>query len=546
MERRQDYQGWSGNTCPLSNRVSEKSITSLRLHVEPSSSEPTSLPTAALAGLLAAFEQATGWQLRYEQAPPGIGEAWSATIEAERTNGADGGRLVLAPPAPASNAAHEGPQPIDFRRARPLALSIAGLVREVAALKQELRQREAELAAGVPVVARPADEPHLAERLEKVLKSGAEAVGCQAAGLYLLDEATSELKLRAAYGLPPERLLAPARPLRGAMADLEALVGHAVVLEDTSLLPHWRCPEDVPAAVCVPVSSPTMPLGTLWIFSEETRDFTPQETNLLEIIAGRLAADLEREMLIAAGTKSKRRERQFDAAHEWQADRLPHIAPLLDDYELAGWNEPAGELAGEFYDWSILPDGRLLLAIGEAEGAPLEASLSAASLHMTLKSHAAYGHSAAELLNRVNESLVAASPGEQRASLGLVLLDPQDGRLELALSGQAAAIVVSGEQRLITTTDEPPLGVLAEAAYSADVTTLAPGDALILVSSGARQAAAGEKRPTGEPAIAALVQEQRHDPAAAIARQLRERLSADGDAESDRTVVVLKRRSRAV
>ena len=162
------------------------------------------------------------------------------------------------------------------------------------------------------------DEQHLAERLEAVLKAGTEAIGCQAAGLYLLDEATSELKLRAIWGLPEERLLAPARPLRGAVADLEALVGHAVVLEDTSLLQHWRCPEEFPAAVCVPVSTPSIPLGTLWVYCDESRDFSPEQTNLLEIIAGRLAADLEREMLLAAGTKAKNRDQQLEIAVRWQ------------------------------------------------------------------------------------------------------------------------------------------------------------------------------------------------------------------------------------
>jgi serine phosphatase RsbU (regulator of sigma subunit) len=526
--------------------MTEKTPPSLRLHVEPPASEPSALPSPALASLLAAFETATGWQLRYEQAPPGLGEVWSATIETDRVTGTDAGRLVLAAPAPSAEETNDGSQPIDFRQVRPLALSIAGLVREVVALRQELRQREAELAAGVPIVARRAEEPHLAERLEAVLKSGAEAIGCQAAGLYLLDESTSELKLRAVFGLPQERLLAAARPLRGAMADLEALVGHAVVLEDTSLLPHWRCPEDFPTAVCVPVSSPSMPLGTLWVFSEEQRDFTSEETNLLEIVAGRLAADLEREMLVAAGTKAKAHERQFDAALQWQADRLPQVAPLLDDYDLAGWTASAGGLSGQFYDWSVLSDGRLLLAIGEAEGSPLAASLHASSLQMAIRSHAAYGHAADELVTRVNESLVAASPGEERSSLGLVLLDPQSGRLELALAGRAAAMIVSGDERLVTTTDEPPLGVSADAAYSADAITLAPGDVLTLVSSGARRAALGEMQSTGEPAIAAVVQEHRHDSAAAIAQQLRQRLAEDRSAEGDQTVVVLKRRGCAV
>src|SRR5262245_44568210 len=250
--------------------------------------------------------------------------------------------------------ADESRSAVELAQARPLALALGGILGEVNRLRRALWEREAELAAGVPVASRPDEEPHLAERLESVLKGGAEAVGCQAAALYLLDETTTTLKLRAAFGLPPERLLAAARPLRGSVADLEALVGHAVVLEDTSLLPHWRCPEDFPAAVCVPVSSPTTPLGTLWVFCNQHRDFAPEETNLIEIVAGRLAADLEREMLLATGAGAKRIEQQLDAAARWQADRLPCVAPLLDDYEIAGWTRQAGMIGGDFHDWAVL------------------------------------------------------------------------------------------------------------------------------------------------------------------------------------------------
>ena len=55
--------------------------------------------------------------------------------------------------------------------------------------------------------------------------------------------------------------------------------------------------QDYPAAVCVPVSTPTMLLGTLWVFCHKRRDFNDRETNMLEVVAGRLAADLERETL---------------------------------------------------------------------------------------------------------------------------------------------------------------------------------------------------------------------------------------------------------
>ena len=107
------------------------------------------------------------------------------------------------------------------------------------------------------------------------------------------------LQLRASIGLPTERQSQPPRPLKGAVADLEMLLGHAVALERASAFGPWRVPEEFASALCVPVSSPSAPLGTLWFFSDHPRDFTDRQTNLAEVIAGRLVAELERMTLLA-------------------------------------------------------------------------------------------------------------------------------------------------------------------------------------------------------------------------------------------------------
>jgi len=524
----------------LPKLVTSHQATPLRLHVEEHPDEQLSSSIPQIAPLCSAFEKATGWELRYEQSPAGLGEAWSTTIEA---HGQQAGRLILAAPRlREGGTAHA--TGIDLHQARPLALAIGSLLTEISRLKQAVWQREAELAAGVPVAARPNDEPHLADRLEAVLKGGAEALGCQAAGLYLLDEATSELKLRAMWGLPQERLLAPARPLRGATADLEALVGHAVVLEDTSVTPNWRCPEEeFAAAVCVPVSSPSIPLGTLWVFSDEARVFSPEQTNLLEIIAGRLAADLEREMLLAAGTKAKERDRQLESAARWMSDRLPSITPLIDDYEFSAWTQQSGSVGGDFHDWSVLSDGCVALTVGDAEGELFEAALGAASLHYAIKAHAGHKHSASDLLSRVNESLITTSPGDQRASLGYALLEPESGAVELALAGAAAAIVVGSEDRVVTTTDTPPVGEISDAAFQQDCLVLKPGEALVMISGGVRAAVDGAGLRIGEAAIASHVARHLRESADGLVARLRRLLDQDGQAGNDLTVLVVKRRS---
>jgi phosphoserine phosphatase RsbU/P len=515
------------------------------LHLEaPDDQPPLHLPQ--LESLCQAFERATGWTMGYDQGAGALGEAWSATIDDGR--GQTAGRLVLsaAPPCrandgPRSKSGESPLQPIDLQAARPLALAVGGLLGEVNRLRRALWLREAELAAGVPVTSRPATEPHLADRLESVLRGGAEAVGCQAAGLYLLDENTSSLKLRACWGMPRERLLAPPRPLRGAVADLEALVGHAVVLEDASLLPHWRCPEDYRGAVCVPVSSPSMPMGTLWLFSDEPRDFAPEETNLAEIIAGRLAADLEREMLLVAGTEAKSRDRQLEAATRWLEGRLPSVEPLLDDYQVAGWTQLAEGLGGDFHDWSVLPDGRLAVAVGDSQGGYLEGALGSTALQAALKSHASYRHTAEQLLARVNETLWTSSPGEHRASLAYALVEPDSGRLELGLAGEAAAIVIRGEDWEVFTPEAPALGQGSECRFSRMQSELMPGSVLLLISSGTRAAIDAAGLRIGEAALASLVSRHPRDSAAGLLGRLRRLLDHEGQLHDDLTVLVVKR-----
>ncbi len=172
--------------------------------------------------------------------------------------------------------------------------------------------------------------------LKRCSGAGAEALECQAAALYLLDAGTSELKLRASWGLPHSRLLDAARPLRGAAADLEALLGHAVVLDDPATFDFWRVPEACGAAVCVPVSSPTTPLGTLWLFAAERREFSDAQTNLLEVIAGRLSADLEREMLLGEINSLRVANLPAPAAPPVARVTLPS-RPNLEGWDIAGW-----------------------------------------------------------------------------------------------------------------------------------------------------------------------------------------------------------------
>jgi hypothetical protein len=447
----------------------------LRLHVEEVPfGRIAPVETAAVAAVLAAFPPVTGWQLRCEEAAGSADDVvWTLPLDAV---GPPQRRLVLVRDAASLTGAA-----LPLERIQPLAQAVGELIEEVHRAQATVWQREAELAAGIPVTLRPDEQQQLAYRLESVLRGGAEVLGCDAAALYLLDDATSCLKLRAAWRLPKSRFLEPPRPLRGAVADLEALVGHAVALEDTALLPHWRVPEDFPAALCVPVSSASTPLGTLWFFAQQTRTFSPQQTHLAELVAGRIVSDLEREVLVREGLRERQTDRARQLLQQWQDEQRPRVPPLVDGWQVAGRLVGDDPLSGGFYDWCVLPDGRIALAVGQADGPSVEASFTATTLQVALKSHAAHPHDARQMLDHLNEALWTCSTGNRFAALAYAIIDPETGSLEYAAGGDMDAFLLRPRGGEVLSADNPPLGADPDTFFTQSTHQLEAGAALVLM-----------------------------------------------------------------
>jgi len=168
--------------------------------------------------------------------------------------------------------------------------ALAHFVGDAYRWQHALRQYEETQAATVNVVS----TQRSGESLLLLLKESAKLADFCAASLYLLDAQHKALKIRSCWGLPEERLLDPPKPLHESLADVEAILGQIVVVNEDYLLETWQVPEDFPMAVCLPVMTQQSIWGTLWLFSDQRRDCTEHELGLLDYIAGRVAAELEK------------------------------------------------------------------------------------------------------------------------------------------------------------------------------------------------------------------------------------------------------------
>jgi phosphoserine phosphatase RsbU/P len=468
--------------------------------------------------------------------------SWSAPVNPGQ--GTSPGQLTLG----SVDGESQSP-PVEFDAARSLASAIGGMMEEILQLRRALVEREAELAAGVPLVPHPEEPEHLADRLQAVLRGGAQAVGCHAAAMYLLDEATSKLKLRSCWGLPLDRLTAPARPLKGAVADLESLLGHAVVLDDTPMMHHWRAPEEFAAAVCVPISTSTTILGTLWMFSSVKRDFAATQTNIVEVVAGRLAADLEREMLWQEGFAAAAIKKQIAAAERMQRNQLPTIAPLLEHWDLAGWTEQAGALGGDFHDWFCLSDGLLAVAVGHAMDHGIPAAIAASGLKAALRAHGQYYREAQQTLKRLNLTLWTGSAGDQHATLFYGLIETATGRICTAAAGHPGALVIRSDGWDSLTQISARLGEGPESIYEQTGYEMKPGETLAIFTDGALETPGIDGKPLGEVGMAKLLHALHGRPAAEMATILRRQIESyaissrkSSTISRDRSILLVKRK----
>ena len=243
--------------------------------------------------MLRVTRQTTGIDIRFIRAGGSLPENIEAfpIFPVESNCGKNAGHLVIY-------GLSEPEVHVSDREIEAFAASLANLLGDAYRWQWALRQREADQASDIPITCRVRHEDEFADLLREQLKHAARLVRCQAAALYMLNKDSTLLKLRAAWGLPEEKLLDPPRALRESLADMESMLGQAVIVNDEFLLETWNPPESFPTSVCVPVASETLVYGTLWFFSCNEKDFTTEELAVLEISAGRIAVEIEKSALV--------------------------------------------------------------------------------------------------------------------------------------------------------------------------------------------------------------------------------------------------------
>jgi hypothetical protein len=179
----------------------------------------------------------------------------------------------------------------------------------------------------------------------------------------------------------------------------------------------------------------------------------------------------------------------LEIAREIQQAMLPRTAFQAGGIDAFGMTRPANAVGGDFYDIIPLPDGRVLLALGDVAGKGSPAALLMALLLAMMRTLVDEGLEGAALLARLNTQIVKHAPASRFITLFVAVLNPSTGDLVYVNAGQNPPLLrrVRGSYERLRE-GGIALGMFEFATYTAGRAELAPGDVLVMYSDGITEA----------------------------------------------------------
>ena len=175
--------------------------------------------------------------------------------------------------------------------------------------------------------------------------------------------------------------------------------------------------------------------------------------NAITLLAsGLIAAAVAREVrkhvqaaLREAETKRKLEAVQHDlqVARSIQQSLLPKETPTIKGFDIAGWNRPADDTGGDYFDWKTLPDGRVIASLADVTGHGIGPALLASVCHAYARSAFSTALDLPTALERINEDIGADLTPGRFVTFVAALCCPGCGDIKVLSAGHGPIFVYS-------------------------------------------------------------------------------------------------------
>lgn len=209
-------------------------------------------------------------------------------------------------------------------------------------------------------------------------------------------------------------------------------------------------------------------------------------------VAGMIAGEIRKQVEAAVREAETRRqlesvEHDLSLARSIQQSLLPTVEPQIEGFEIAGWNRPADQTGGDYYDWQVLPNGTVVAHLADVTGHGIGPALLAAVCRAYARATFSQSRALLGAMKQLNAEL-ARDIGEGRfVTFVAVICVPECPRVELLSAGHGPLFIYSLSQDRFEEirAQAPPLGIASQFVSDPPmILELDAGDLLVLATDG--------------------------------------------------------------
>ena len=392
----------------------------------------------------------------------------------------------------------------------------------------------------------------LDDLLKLIVNKLVETIGAERGTLYLVDEQRGELVSRVL--MEDESVLREIRVKIGeGIAGHVAATGKVLNIQDAYSDPRFMRTFDkltgfqTRTILTAPLRDPKRQIiGVVQLLNKKGEPFTPRDERLLTAMAAQAAISIENARLYAQEIRQRLINQELETARKIQKGFLPQTVPQHAGWDIATFWRPMRNVAGDFYDFYTLSDGRLAIVIADVSGKGVPAALFMALCVTVLRFAMSLNFAPGELMDRANQAIITNQQSKMFATVFLGYLDLDSGVMQFASAGHDPPLLYRAAtgccERLQAS--GVAMGLFKNAHYAEETVKLAEGDVLVLFTDGITDTINADEEEFGEERLEKLVMQHASRPAQELAHLAVAAATAfaqDQGSYDDETLVVIKR-----
>jgi sigma-B regulation protein RsbU (phosphoserine phosphatase) len=309
-----------------------------------------------------------------------------------------------------------------------------------------------------------------------------------------------------------------------------------------------NCIRECKAVLAVPMMKQEKLVGVLFMGSKlSQKPFSQEDIDLLTTVANQAGVSIENARLHVQEIEKVKLENEMNVARRIQQYLLPQKSPQMKGLDVTGISIPALSVGGDYFDYIMLDDHRLLIAIGDVSGKGVSAALYMAKIQGMIQIASRMFTSPREILIEINKQMYHGMDRQSFITIILALLDLKEKKIQICRAGHNPVIELNKGQLNLIQCKGVGVGLVDgekfEKGLDEEVKPLVAGNTFVFFTDGVTEAMNENREEFGDEKLFQLIQSHKKADAGTLLKEVIDAVKAFcGKAEQndDITLVVTK------